>query len=186
MAIKVLAFSGSLRKHSFNKKLVHNAAVLAESAGALVTEISLADYPLPLFNEDSEAETGMPDNGKRLKAMFADHNALIIGSPEYNGGITAVLKNTIDWISRPDGSDLKPFQDKWVALLSASPGALGGIRALPNVRFILSGLGCIVIPDQLAVNTANTAFAEDGSLVSMQQKQRLTTMINRLVDFATP
>ena len=184
MATKVLAFAGSLRKHSLNRKLVHNAVRIAMDSGAVVTEINLADYPLPLFDEDLEARSGMPDNGRQLKAMFAEHDAFIIGSPEYNGGITAVFKNTIDWMSRPDGSDHKPFQDKWVALLAASPGALGGIRALPNVRFILSGLGCLVIPDQLAINNANTAFAEDGSLVSEQQTQKVRNIVNRLLDFA--
>ena len=184
MATKVLALAGSLRKDSYNKRLVKNAAQIAAKAGTTVTEIDLADYPLPVFDEDLEAASGMPGNAKKLKAIFAEHNALIISSPEYNGGITAVLKNTIDWLSRPDDSGLKPFQDKWVALLAASPGALGGIRALPNVRFILSGLGCIVIPDQLALGKANTAFAEDGSLANEQHSQRLSTIVNRLIHFA--
>jgi len=183
MAAKILAFAGSLRKASFNKKLVHLTAKAASDSGAAITEIDLADYALPIFNEDLETTSGMPANGKALKALFAGHDGFIIGSPEYNGGITAALKNTIDWLSRPDGSNHQPFKDKWAALIAASPGALGGIRGLPNVRFILEGLGCIVIPEQIALNNASTAFSDDGGLVDEKQQQRLNHIARRLVYF---
>ncbi len=184
MSTKILCFAGSLRKDSFNKKLCHAAAQKAASLGASITEIDLADYPLPIYDGDLEKASGMPENARKLKAMFAEHQGFIIASPEYNAGITAVLKNTLDWLSRPDDSEHKPFQDKWVALLAASPGALGGIRALPNVRFILEGLGCIVIPDQLALNKAHEAFDASGELVSEQQQQRLEKVVRRLLHFS--
>jgi chromate reductase, NAD(P)H dehydrogenase (quinone) len=101
MTARILAFAGSLRRESFNKKLVPIAAKGARDAGAEVTLISLEDFPLPLFDQDLEARQGMPENGMKLKQLFIDHDGLLIASPEYNSSITAVLKNAIDWVSRP-------------------------------------------------------------------------------------
>ena len=128
MTPRILAFAGSLRRESFNKKLVPIAAKAARDAGAEVTLIDLKDFPLPLFDQDLEAEQGMPENGKKLKQLFIDHDGLLIASPEYNSSITAVLKNAIDWVSRPAPGEasLVAFRSKVSTLMSASPGALGG------------------------------------------------------------
>ena len=179
--LNILAFAGSLRKESLNKKLCHNAVLAARALGAQVNELELSDFPLPIYDGDLEASEGIPENARKLKQLFAQHDALIIASPEYNGGITPVLKNTIDWISRPDGSDHQPFKDKWIALMAASPGGLGGIRALPNVRFILSGLGCLVIPDQFALAKAGEAFNSEG-LLSGGNKERVEKTVQHLID----
>ena len=134
---KILAFAGSLRAESFNKTLVNIAAEGARRARADVTVIDLSDYPMPVLNQDDEAEHGKPDTAKRLKAMMIEHDGFLIACPEYNSSITAVLKNTIDWVSRPDEGDtpggLPAFRGKVVSLMSASPGTLGG-PARPRAR----------------------------------------------------
>ncbi len=162
---KLLAFAGSTRQDSFNKKLVKVAADGAREAGADVTIIDLKDYPLPLFDQDLEAE-GMPANVLLLKQLFKDHQGLIIASPEYNSSITPLLKNTLDWVSRPapNESTLAAFQGKVVSLISASPGALGGLRGLVHLRAILGNIGVLVLPEQIAVPKAHEAFDSDGSL----------------------
>src|SRR5690348_4723633 len=139
MMPRILAFAGSTSRDSFNKRLVPIAAKGARDAGAEVTLIDLKDFPLPLFDQDLEAEQGMPDNGTKLKKLFIDHDGLLIASPEYNSSITGVLKNAIDWVSRPAPGEppLVAFTGKVSVLMSASPGALGGLRGLVHVRSIL-------------------------------------------------
>src|SRR5262249_15022647 len=156
MTPRILAFAGSTRRESFNKKLLQHAAKGAREAGAEVTLLDLKDIPLPLFDQDLEAEHGMPDNGAKLKKLFIDHDGLLIASPEYNSSVTAVLKNALDWVSRPAPGEpsLVAFRGKVAALLSASPGALGGLRGLVHVRSILGNIGVIVLPEQFAVPRA--------------------------------
>src|SRR3954451_19637952 len=101
MTPRILAFAGSLRSESFNKKLVRIAASAGRDAGAEVTLIDLKDYPLPLFDQDLEAGQGMPENGAKLRKLVAEHDGLLVASPEYNSSVTGVLKNVIDWVSRP-------------------------------------------------------------------------------------
>ena len=122
----------------------------AREAGGEVTLIDLKDFPLPLFDQDLEAEQGMPENGTRLKKLFIDHDGLLIASPEYNSSFPAVLKNAIDWVSRPAPGEpsLVAFRGKVATLMSASPGAQGGLRGLVHVRSILGNIGVIVLPDQ--------------------------------------
>ena len=114
----------------------------------------------------------MPENGKKLKQLFVDHDGLLIASPEYNSSITAVLKNAIDWVSRPASGEpsLVAFRSKVATLMSASPGALGGLRALFHVRSILSCIGVIVLPDQVAIAKAHEAFNADGALKDAKQQ----------------
>lgn len=166
MATRILAFAGSLRKDSYNKKLVQIGVRAARQAGAEVTCIDLKDYPLPIFDEDLEKASGMPENGKKLKQMFIEHDGLMISAPEYNSSITAVLKNTIDWVSRsaPGEPSLAAFTGKAAVLMSASPGALGGLRGLVHVRAILGNINVMVLPQQIAVSRAFEAFNDDGSL----------------------
>jgi NAD(P)H-dependent FMN reductase len=163
---RILAFAGSLRRDSYNKRLVRIAADSARQAGAEVALIDLRDYPMPLYDEDLERAEGPPANARTLKQMFVEHHGLLLAAPEYNSSITAVLKNTIDWVSRPQPGEpaLVAFTGKAAALMSASPGALGGLRGLVHVRAILGNLGVLVLPQQLAIARAFEAFAEDGSL----------------------
>ena len=185
MKPRILAFAGSLRRDSFNRKLVPIAAKGAREAGAEVTLIALKDFPLPLFDQDLEAEQGMPENGKKLKQLFIDHDGLLIACPEYNSSITAVLKNTIDWVSRPAPGEpsLVAFRGKVATLMSASPGALGGLRGLVHVRSILGNIGVIVLPDQLAVPKAYEAFEADGSLKDPKQQAGIEGLGHTLASF---
>jgi len=185
MMPRILAFAGSLRRDSFNKKLVPIAVKGARDAGAEVTLIDLKDFPLPLFDQDLEAEHGMPENGKKLKQLFIDHDGLLIAAPEYNSSITAVLKNAIDWVSRPASGEpsLVAFRGKVATLMSASPGALGGLRGLVHVRSILGNIGVIVLPEQIAVARASEAFNADGSLKDSKQQAGIQGLGHTLASF---
>jgi NAD(P)H-dependent FMN reductase len=185
MTPRILAFAGSLRRESFNKKLVPIAASGARGAGAEVTQIDLKDFPLPVFDQDLEAEQGIPENGKKLKQLFIDHDGLLIAAPEYNSSITAVLKNAIDWVSRPVPGEpsLVAFRGKVATLMSASPGALGGLRGLVHVRSILGNIGVIVLPDQIAVVKAHEAFNADGSLKDSKQQAGIEGLGHTLASF---
>lgn len=180
---KILALAGSLRKDSYNKKLVKIAAKVAESAGAEVTSLDLHDFPLPIFDEDLEKEEGLHPNARKLKDIFLAHQGLLIAAPEYNSSITAVLKNTIDWVSRPVAGEkpLECFTGKVAALMSASPGALGGLRGLVTVRSILGNIGVLVLPDQVCIPKANEAFNEDGSLKDPKQQANIEKLSKSLV-----
>jgi len=168
---RVLAFGGSLRRESWNDKLVRAAARGAESAGAAVTVIRLADYPLPLMDEEVE-KASPPTSASELRELFRAHDALLIASPEYNSSVTAVLKNTIDWVSRPEPGhgSLSAFAGKVAGLLAASPGALGGIRGLVHLRAILSNIKVIVVPDQLAVGSIDKVIGPDGSIIDESRR----------------
>ena len=183
--VRILALAGSTRQKSFNNRLVRIAESGAREAGAEVTHVDLRDYRLPVFDQDEEAANGKPDNARVLKQLLVDHDGFLVASPEYNSSITAVLKNTIDWVSRPDDGDPFPLvalRGKVVALMSASPGALGGLRGLVHLRSILGNLGCIVLPDQVAVSEAHEAFTEDGALVDDRQHQRIVTLGKMLAE----
>jgi NAD(P)H-dependent FMN reductase len=183
----VLAFAGSLRAGSYNKKLVRIAAQGARNAGAHVTEIDLREFPMPIYDGDLEVSEGMPEQARRLRALFVEHQGFLIASPEYNSGMSAALKNAIDWVSRPqpDVPSLIAFRNKVVALMAASPGALGGIRALPMVRQILSNVGAIVLPTQIAVGKAAEVFAVDGRLMDDKQRTSVEALGADLVNFLT-
>lgn len=165
-APRILAFAGSTRKESFNKKLVKIAADAARAAGAKVTYLDLRDIPMPLYDGDLETEQGIPENAKKFKAMLLAHDGVLISAPEYNSSISGVLKNAIDWASRPVPGEapLICFAGKVVSLMSASPGALGGLRGLVTVRSLLSNIRVIVLPDQVAIPKAHEAFDPEGKL----------------------
>jgi chromate reductase len=152
-APRILVFSGSLRSDSLNHAVALIAASGAESAGAELTILKLSDHPLPVYNQDIETQDGLPREASAIKKLFREHDGFIIGCPEYNSSITAALKNTIDWVSRPEDGypPLDGFKGKVAGLVSCSPGPLGGIRGLPAVRSILSSIGVIVVPMQAAV-----------------------------------
>lgn len=164
--IKILGFAGSTREDSYNKKLVKIALNGAQIAGVTVKFIDLRDYPLPLYDQDLEDREGIPANARKLKDLFIEHHGFLIASPEYNSSISAVLKNTIDWTSRPepDEPSLVCFTNKIAALMSASPGILGGLRGLVHLRAILGNINVMLLPDQKAIADASKAFNYDGSL----------------------
>ncbi|WP_199338338.1 NADPH-dependent FMN reductase [Nostoc sp. FACHB-133] len=172
---KILAFAGSTRIDSYNKKLVKIAAAGAKAAGAEVTYIDLRDLPLPLFDEDLEAQKGLPANARTFKDLMISHQGLLIASPEYNSSLTAVLKNAIDWASRPAPNEapLAAFAGKVASIMSASPGALGGLRGLVHLRSILGNIKVLVLPDQVAVPKAYEAFNPDGTLKDPKQQQSI-------------
>lgn len=183
---KILAFAGSTRTASFNKKLVKVAAEAARAAGAEVTLVDLRDYAMPLFDGDMEDEQGLPENAKKLKALMRESDGFLISCPEYNSSITAVLKNTIDWASRAETDDEPPlvaFRGKTAALMAASPGALGGLRGLVTVRSILGNIGMIVLPDQVAVPKAHEAFDDAGALKDERTAKQVVNVAQGLVKF---
>lgn len=156
---KILAFAASTRPGSFNQTALEVAAAGARDAGAEVTLLALKDYPLPIFSEDLEAADGLPENVLKLRAMFAGHDALLVATPEYNGFFTPLLKNTLDWLSRPGPDDSAgPFANKTAALVSASPGGFGGIRGLPHAKLLLENLGILVLPKSHGVGSAHEVF----------------------------
>lgn len=184
-APRILAFAGSIRRDSYNKKLVPIAAQGARAAGAEVTIIDLRDYPLPLYDGDLEQAEGIPENGRTLKQLFIDHQGLLIAAPEYNSSITGVLKNTIDWVSRPAANEpsLVAFTGKYAVLMSASPGALGGLRGLVHVRAILGNINVLVLPQQIAVARAHEAFNADGALKDAKQQAGIEGLGRALAEF---
>jgi chromate reductase, NAD(P)H dehydrogenase (quinone) len=184
---KILAFAGSTRRDSYNKKLARLAADAANAAGAEVTLLDLGELPMPLYDGDLEKAEGIPPNAMRFKELLLAHRGLLVASPEYNSSISGVLKNAIDWASRqaPGETPLACFQEKVCGLLAASPGALGGLRGLVTVRSILGNIGVIVVPDQIAVGKAHEAFDAEGRLVDAKQRATVERIAKRVVDLAT-
>jgi NAD(P)H-dependent FMN reductase len=184
---QILIFAGSARRDSLNKKLAKAAAAVARKLDAEVTLVDLADYPMPLYHGDLEADEGIPEHAAALRDLMAENDAWLIACPEYNGSITPLLKNTIDWTSRPDGEvkQLAAFTGKVVGLLSASPGKLGGLRGLVHVRAILSGIGVLVMPGQVSVSQAHQAFNEEGGLADEKLAGQLRGLVERVVHTAS-
>ena len=181
---RILAFAGSLRKGSFNKKLCRLAAKEVEDVGADITVVDLADLNLPLYNADDEEANGLPPGAKKMKQLMIDHDALLIVSPEYNSSITGPLKNAIDWASRPEEGDvasLVAYRGKVAALLSASPGALGGLRGLVHLRSILGNIQVLVIPEQFALSKAHEQFDEQDQLKDAKHLESVKTVVQSLV-----
>jgi len=180
---KLIAFAGSLRKDSFNKKLARAAGAFARDAGAEVIDIDLADYPLPVFDEDLEKQ-GTPQAVLDLKKHFIAADGFIIASPEYNSSVTAALKNTIDWLSRPgqDEPMLAAFAGKTATIMAASPGALGGLRGLVHLRAILSNIQVTVLPGQHAMGKAHEAFDAEGRLADDGAAKRVQGIVQQMVD----
>ncbi len=181
---RILVFAGSARAGSLNKQLARVAAQAVRDAGGDVTLIDLDDYPMPVYHGDLEAREGVPAKARELKALFIAHQGLLIASPENNASVSALLKNTLDWVSRPDGGQngLVPYQGKVAAIVGASPGALGALRGLVHLRQILMTLNVLVLSEQLAVPRAHEAFADDGSLKDPRQQATLSGIARRLVD----
>lgn len=183
---KILAFAGSLRNDSFNKKLVQIAIKGAQEAGADVTYIDLKDYPLPVYDQDFEDSQGLPENAKKLKALMLAHDGFLISCPEYNSSIPGGFKNMIDWTSRqatPDEVYLCCFIDKAVALMSASPSALGGLRGLVHVRAMFGNIFSFVLPKQKCIPNADKAFDEQGNLKDAKHQKDVYNLGKDLTQF---
>ncbi len=176
---RILAFAGSARRESLNRKLLAVVAEDARKAGAEVTVLDLNEWALPLYHGDLEAEHGLPENARKLVDLIATHHGLLIASPEYNSMITPLLKNTIDWCTRADDD---PFPGRVAAVVSASPGRFGGLRSMTLARQLLTHLGCHVIPEQCILPQADKAFDAEGRLTSERVQESAAKVANALVD----
>jgi NAD(P)H-dependent FMN reductase len=185
---KILVFAGSIRSGSYNARLAALAAKELTLADAETTLISLADFPMPLYDGNTEAASGPPENAYKLKRLMGLQHGVFIASPEYNASITPLLKNTLDWVSRVrEGKEpaLAAYKNRVFALGAASNGTYGGMRSLIALRQVLElGCGALVIPDQVAVREAANAFDEMDNLKDERTAALLKTLVNRLVDMA--
>ena len=179
---RILAFSGSARRESLNTKLLAAAVAAVRAAGAEVTVFNFHELPLPLYDGDLEDSAGMPANAQKLIDLVASHGGLLIASPEYNSQITPLLKNAIDWCSRADEN---PLRGRVAAVVSASPGAFGGIRSMTLARQLLVHLGCHVIPAQCVLPHADKAFDAAGQLIDARTKKNVEALAAELVRVTT-
>jgi chromate reductase, NAD(P)H dehydrogenase (quinone) len=185
MPINILAFSGSTRANSVNQKLLDIACAAATAAGARVVSLRLADYPMPFYDAELEQSGGLPRATRKFQQLLAQSDALLIASPEYNGGYTAVMKNTLDWSSRPDASGrpgIQLFSNKPVAILSASPGPLGGVRGQTGLRMVLEKLGALAIPQSFALGLSHDAFDSENQLKDKNFEAQVRAVGEALVD----
>lgn len=187
MTTKLLAFAASTRAASWNRKLLPVVVAGAREAGAEVTVVDLRDYPMPIYNGDDEAASGMPPAAVELLEMLAQHDGLLVVTPEYNGFFPPLLKNTLDWMSREDPSGqsgLRHFAGKAAAMVAASPGGFGGVRSLLATRQYLTILGLTVIPEQVTLSRAASAFTPEGTLVDEKQEAAAKKVGARLAEVA--
>jgi NAD(P)H-dependent FMN reductase len=182
--IKILAFSGSIRKQSFNSLMLRYTVDFFNATGVDVTLLNLHEYPLPIYNGDLEKSDGLPENCMKIKKLMQSHHGFVIACPEYNGSITPLLKNVLDWASRAiqDEQPLSCYKGKVVGLLSASPGALGGMRGLVHMRDILKNLGCLVIPEQVNIANAAAAFSAEGKLLDDKNIQKVKLFCDKMAE----
>lgn len=166
MTASILGFSGSSRRGSINKQLLHYLVKRIRVLGGEATVVDLADFDVPLYNGDLEEADGIPPDARRFYRLLKEHRGFLIACPEYNRSITPLLKNTIDWASRPRPGDrpLEAFDGKVAGLCAASPGVLGGLRGLFHVTEILQNIGTSVLPKQVAVGRFEDAFDDSGQL----------------------
>jgi chromate reductase, NAD(P)H dehydrogenase (quinone) len=186
-ALKILVIPGSLRTGSLNARLAAVAAHELAQSGAEVTRISLADYPLPIYDGDLQAKSGVPKHAVNLKRMMSAHHGVLIVTPEYNSSVPALVKNTIDWVSRvQDAHETRGqvFRERVFAVASASGGRLGGARALSALRLILSACHATVIANQLALPFADQAYDEMDKLKNSADGEALKALVRQLIDIS--
>jgi len=186
-ALKILVIPGSLRSGSLNAKLAAVAAHEFAQSGVEVTRISLSDFPLPIYDGDLQAKSGMPKNAVNLKRMIGAHHGVLIVTPEYNASVPALVKNAIDWVSRvqdPRETRGQVFRDRTFAIAAASGGRLGGTRALAALRLILSACHATVIPNQLALSFAEEAYDDMDRLKHSAESDALKALVRQLIDFS--
>ncbi len=184
---KILVFNGSNRSGSLSGKVADNAARVLALAGADVTRIALADYPLPIMDEDLESEKGLPENAPKLARLIAHHDGVLVATPEYNGSIPPLLKNVIDWVSRVSrdgGRPLKPYPGRTFALCSSSNGPFAGIRAINHLRAVLVHVGCEVVSPQCSVARAQEAFDDSGEFHDPRSREIMGTVCETLMERA--
>ena len=176
MPARIIAFSGSLRAGSHNTRLLGAAIREMSALECEVTRISLEDYPLPIYDANLEEKSGVPKNAEKLARLFHEHDGMLIVTPEYNGSLSPLMKNTIDWVSRVSSDkhgDISPYRGKVAAICAASPGAMGGISMLYHLRDILFRLGVLVISEQAAIGNAGSAFDDMDQLTDKRQAKFL-------------
>jgi chromate reductase, NAD(P)H dehydrogenase (quinone) len=184
--MKLLVFAGSTRIASHNRKLAKEVAAMARGKGAEVTHLELGEYDVPMYNADLEAK-GTPADVMKLKQIFHDHPAWIVCTPEYNASYPALVKNTLDWLSSPVkgdpvwSDDFRFSRGKVVGVLSASPGALGGLRSQSHLIPLLLNLQCWVAPQTYALGRAASAFDEEGHLLDAAAKQRAQSVVDQVL-----
>ena len=186
-ALKILIIPGSLRTGSLNARLAAVAAHELVQSGAEVTRISLSDFPLPIYDGDLQAKSGVPKHAVNLKRMLGAHHGVLIVTPEYNSSVPALVKNTIDWISRvqdPHETRGQVFRERVFAIASASGNRLGGTRALSALRLILTACHASVVPNQLALSFADHAYDEMDHLKHPADIEALKAMVRQLIDQA--
>jgi NAD(P)H-dependent FMN reductase len=187
MAAKLLAFAGSTRTGSLNQALLDLAVVEARAKGADVTAIRLKDFDLPLYDGDLEREA-FPPAARELKALFVAHDGFLIATPEYNGGVSGVLKNAIDWASRPtDGENLvtlSAFRGKVAGLMAASIGPFGGLRGITHLRQILTTIQTLVATEQVLIPVAHNALDEVGQIREPLPRRLLSGLAARVIFLA--
>lgn len=186
-ALKILIIPGSLRTGSLNAKLAAVAAYQFAQAGAQVTRISLADFPLPIYDADLQAKSGVPKNAINLKRMMGAHHGVLIVTPEYNGSVPPLVKNTIDWITRVQETNEtrgQVFRGRPFAIAAASQSRLGGSRSLAALRLILSSCQALVIPNQLALSFAGEAYDDMDKLKHPADVNALDALVKQLIDFS--
>lgn len=180
---RVAVVAGSTRTGSFAKQLARAAVAAVDAAGGAGTFVDLRDFAMPLYDGDLEAASGLPDGAVRLRRLVGAHDALLFASAEYNASIPAVLKNAIDWLSRPHAAEpgVSVFRGKVAGLLSSSPGALGGLRGLVHLRQVLMNVGLLVVTEQFALGGADRAFAADGSLHDDKHRAGVDKVVRSLL-----
>jgi chromate reductase len=178
---KFLMMGMSLRKDSFNKKLAENAhRILTKGNSAHQFELlRFNDFAMPVYDGDIETETGIPEGVKKFGEKITAADALILSTPEYNGGIPGAFKNAIDWVSRISPM---PWPGKKLLLLGASPGALGAIRSLAHSRVPLESIGVFVYPEMFGLSQAHKAFDAQGKLVDASTEERLSKLLLKFRD----
>lgn len=187
MAVKILVFAGSTRSGAYSGKVADCAHKELAVQGADVTRISLVDYPLPIMNEDLEREEGVPENAVKLARLFDAHDAQMICTPEYNGGMPPLVKNTIDWVSRVSkdgGKTLKPYNGKVAGICSSSDGHFAGIRSAAQLRQVLSHIQMELISPQVSVPNADHAFDDKGDFKEERLRKAMTRECAVLIEFA--
>jgi NAD(P)H-dependent FMN reductase len=184
-ALKILVIPGSLRSGSHNVKLAMAAAYEFAQAGVDVTRISLGDYPLPIYDGDLQAKSGVPKHAVNLKRMMGVHHGVLIVTPEYNSSIPPLVKNSIDWITRvqdPHERRGQVFREKPFAIAAASEGRLGGTRALAALRLILSACQATVVPNQLALSFADQAYDDMDRLKKEADIEAMKALVTQLIE----
>jgi chromate reductase, NAD(P)H dehydrogenase (quinone) len=182
---RILVFAGSTRSAALSGRLAAAAAKELALADADVTHISLADYPLPIFSGDIEEDKGVPENATRLAKLIAANHGVFIATPEYNHSLPPLLKNAIDWISRLRHTGTIPYRHKAYAVGSTSDGAIGGARALIDLRKVLTtGVRGIMVPEKIEIPNAQSAFDESGELIDEAKGRLLKAVCRQLTDLA--